>query len=246
VTSPRDQSPSRDHARSKTELARRNADLACFADRIAHDLRSPIKATKGFLALACGPFGDELTGQARACVEHASAANDRMGQLVEGLLSYAAVGAHARLEPVSLGELVAASAIDARELLRDTTGRIDVGPLPTVESDPALLGPLLQNVITNALTYGRPGVPPVVSIDAAATGGGWEVSVSDNGRGIPAEERAGVFELFTRLPAGRDVSGSGIGLATCARAADALGGRISLLSNATGGTTVTLSVDRAG
>ncbi|MDT7646886.1 MAG: hypothetical protein QOC75_3886, partial [Pseudonocardiales bacterium] len=70
MTSPQDDAPSRD--RSKTQRARRNADLACFAERIAHDLRSPIEATKGFLALACGPFGGELSGQARACVEHAS------------------------------------------------------------------------------------------------------------------------------------------------------------------------------
>jgi signal transduction histidine kinase len=243
---PRDQSPSRDLARSKPELARRNADLACFADRIAHDLRSPIEATKGFLALACGPFGGELTGQARACVEHAAAANDRTGQLIEGLLSYAAAGARARLEQVSLGDLVVASAIDVRELAASTEGRIDAAPLPTVDTDPTLLRRLLRNFISNALTYGRPGVRPVVRVDAEATSSGWWLSVSDNGRGIPPEEQAEVFGLLSRLPGGRDVPGSGIGLATCARIADTLGGRINIVSNNAGGTTFTLTVDRAG
>lgn len=244
MTSPRDHTPSHDLARSHTELGRRNAALACFAERIAHDLRSPIEATKGFLALACGPFGGELTGQARACVEHASAANDRMGQLIEGLLSYAAAGAPAHLDEVSLGELVVASTIDVRELAANTEGRIHAGPLPTVDTDPTLLRQLLRHLICNALTYGRPGVPPIVRVEAETTSSGWWIAVSDNGRGIPPEEQADVFGLFTRLPGGRDVPGSGIGLATCARIADALGGRLSVVSHDTGGTTFRLTVDR--
>lgn len=242
MTSPQDDAPSRD--RSKTQRARRNADLACFAERIAHDLRSPIEATKGFLALACGPFGGELTGQARACVEHASAANDRMGQVIEGLLSYAAAGTPAHLDQVSLRDVVVASTVDVRELAAGTEGRVDAGPLPSVDTDPILLRQLLGHLISNALKYGRPGVRPIVRVEAETTSSGWWVSVSDNGRGIPPEEQADVFGLFTRLPGGRDMPGSGIGLATCARIADALGGRISVVPSDTGGSTFRLTVDR--
>ena len=52
--------------------------------------------------------------------------------------------------------------------------------------------------------------------------------MTDNGRGIPVADRDRVFELFTRLRNTADVTGSGIGLATCARVAEALDGTITV------------------
>ena len=81
---------------SNHELARSNADLSAFAARVAHDLRNPIAATTGFLSLAQGAFGDQLTGRARECVAHANAAVERMAAQVDDLLAYAGVGGEAR------------------------------------------------------------------------------------------------------------------------------------------------------
>jgi len=229
-------------ARTNAELSRSNADLASFAGRVSHDLRNPIAASKGFLALARTTFGDELSGRARECVEHAAAATDRMAELVDDLLVFAAVGAHARRESVDLTRVLGAVVSDVHALVESTGGLVVLGSLPTVQSDPTLVRQLVQNFLTNGLKYARPGVPPVVEVSGTAEGDAWSLSVSDNGRGIPAEDRAAVFELFVRLPGGRDVSGSGIGLAICARIAEALGAEITIADSPEGGTTFTISV----
>jgi len=109
-----------------------------------------------------------------------------------------------------------------------------------VQSDPTLLRQLLQNFMTNGLKYSRPGVPPVVRLTGSADDGGWRISVADNGRGIAAEDRGAVFDLFVRLPEGQDVAGSGIGLATCARIAETLGAHMEITDTAGGGTTFSI------
>ncbi|MFN2521914.1 MAG: ATP-binding protein [Mycobacteriales bacterium] len=226
---------------SNDELHRSNADLAAFAARIAHDLRSPIAATSGFLALAQGPFGGALGGRARECVQHAAGAVDRMATLVNDLLAYANVGARPRCEQVDVGAVADAVARDVQALVDSTGGTVEIGALPSVETDPTLLRQLLQNFVTNGLKYARPDVPPHVLVSGTGCPDGWSVSVQDNGRGIAAADRDHVFVLFVRLPDGQDVSGSGIGLATCARVAEALKARIEITDSPGGGTTFTIS-----
>lgn len=227
---------------SNSELTRSNEDFATFAGRVAHDLRNPLAGARGFLQLALGPLGDGLTGRARECVKHAEGATERMAVMIDDLLTYAGVGARTRREPVALQELVTNLQADLQALLESTGGRLEAAELPTVTTDRTLVCQLLQNFVTNGLKYARPDIPPVVTVTATAQADGWSLSVTDNGRGIPAEERGKAFELFMRLPGGRDVTGSGIGLATCARIADSLGGSIDITDTAGGGTTFTLSV----
>ena len=237
---------SRQLSASNAELRRSNEDLAAFTGRIAHDLRNPIAATRGFLRLAQGAFGAELTGRARECVEHAAGATERMAVLVDDLLSFAAVGAKAQVVDVAVAAVASAVVHDLHALIAQTGGRVEQTSLATVRTDPTLLRQLLQNVVANALKYARPDLPPVVRLVGSCDTAAWSVAVIDNGRGIPAEDRDAVFDLFVRLPGGRDVSGSGIGLATCARIAGALGGEIALTDTPGGGTTVTLTVPHAG
>jgi signal transduction histidine kinase len=228
-------------AATNDELARSNADLGAFAGRIAHDLRNPIAATTGFLSLAKGAFGAELTGRARECVEHADGAVRRMADLVDDLLDFARIGATARRTAVDLDEQMGAVVRDVQALVEATGGTVEYADLPVVQGDPTLLRQILQNLVTNALTYSRPGVPPRVLVTARTVGDRWSVAVSDNGRGIPEENRAAVFELFVRLPDADDAPGSGIGLATCARSAEALGAEITITDNEGGGTTFTVA-----
>jgi signal transduction histidine kinase len=227
---------------ANVELHRSNSDLSAFAGRIAHDLRNPIAATKGFLSLARGPFGEELSGRARECVEHAEGAVTRMAELVDSLLAFANVGARPRSIATDVGAVARDLTHDVEALVRATDGTIEIGELPVVQTDPTLLRQLLQNLVTNGLKYSRTGVPPEVRITGGSAGAGWWVSVADNGRGIPQGERGAVFEPFVRLPSTQDVAGSGIGLATCARIAEALGARIEISDSDGGGTTFTIRV----
>ena len=80
------------------------------------------------------------------------------------------------------------------------------------------------------------GTTPRVVVEATCSDGAWRVSVSDNGRGIPPEDRERLFELYRRGTA--SVEGSGIGLATARRAVEAHGGGMGITGAPGGGTTV--------
>ena len=93
---------------------------------------------------------------------------------------------------------------------------------------------LLQNLVTNAIKFRRPEVPPSVTVEATEDKDQWTVSVEDNGIGIGAEHREEIFAMFTRLHHG-DRPGSGIGLAICARVVANHGGSIWAEDADTGG-----------
>jgi light-regulated signal transduction histidine kinase (bacteriophytochrome) len=84
---------------------------------------------------------------------------------------------------------------------------------------------LLQNLISNALKFRRPGVAPVVSISATREGAFWRFIVADNGVGFDMVYAERIFGVFKRLHT-RDVEGTGIGLSVCKRIVEHAGGQI--------------------
>lgn len=226
-------------------LLRTNDELAVFAGRVAHDLRAPLTAVLGFLALADGPLRGETSDGAAECVRSARGAAARMQVLVQDLLAYATFTARPRLGPVALPALVAAVVADIGEDTGGDTGegtggdtggdggaasRVEYRGPACVRSDATLVRQLVQNLVGNALTHG--GANARVDVSAGVDGDSWWLRVTDDGPGIPLEARERVFDPFVRLGRG---GGSGLGLDTCARIADALGGRIRVDDGAIGG-----------
>ena len=81
-----------------------------------------------------------------------------------------------------------------------------------------------QNLIGNAIKYRRAEAPQI-RVEAVQEGSDWRISVADNGQGFDAQYAFAIFQPFKRLH-GKDIKGSGIGLATCARIVERSGGRI--------------------
>jgi signal transduction histidine kinase len=213
------------------ELLRSNDELTAFAGRVAHDLRAPLTAVLGFLQLADGPFRDETSARAADCIGSALGAATRMRTLIDDLLGYATFDARPQLADVDLPGMIAALSEDLADEIAAVAGEVAYEGPEHVRSDVTLLRQLLQNLIGNALKHGRPGVAPRVRIRASAVGDVWTLEVADNGPGVPADQRERVFDPFVRLTGGygaRGTVGSGIGLSTCARIAEAFGGTISV------------------
>src|SRR5690349_4718234 len=82
---------------------------------------------------------------------------------------------------------------------------------------------VFQNLIGNAIKYHKKR--PEIQVNAVQDDGYWRISVSDKGEGFPPEQATKIFEPFRRLD-GAGVPGSGIGLATCKRIVERLGGEI--------------------
>jgi signal transduction histidine kinase len=111
---------------------------------------------------------------------------------------------------------------------------VDVGDLPTVVGDPVQLRALLQNLVSNALKFSGRSPGSRVGVSAGRVGETWRVEVTDNGPGVPEEQRERVFEPFARID--KTIPGTGVGLATCRRIVEAHGGRIGLSGAPEGGT----------
>ncbi|GAA4189732.1 hypothetical protein GCM10022219_05940 [Microbacterium oryzae] len=211
-----------------------NEQLSHFAGQISHDLRSPLTALTGFLEIAADDAEAAGAMRAASLMARAGAAADRMGDMIADVLAFArAGGAKPHLEDVDLGRL-------AREVVDDLSGPDDASAITlaadvAVRADPALLRPLLQNLVVNARKFaGAVRERPRIEVRAHALPSGWRITVDDDGPGIPVAERERVFRLFER-GADEAAAGSGIGLATCRRLVAAHGGQIGVEESPLGG-----------
>lgn len=212
--------------RARDELHRSNEALSVFAGQVSHDLRSPLTAIMA---------STEMLGQQPSVLEDAMAQRlvatafrsaTRMAGLMEQILSHAQVGAQLLTTETDLDAVLGAVLEDLAPRLTARSATVSVGPLPVVVVDDQQIYSVLLNLVSNAVKYSRPDVPPVITVSASRRRGAWRISVRDNGIGIPVGEREMVFGLFNRIET--SVDGSGIGLATVKRIIEAHGGRIGI------------------
>jgi signal transduction histidine kinase len=131
-----------------------------------------------------------------------------------------------------------------RFALEETGAAVDVQPgLPTIHGHAPLLGQLLANLVGNAIKYRRHDEPARIAVGWTTPGAeGVEITVADNGIGVPPEHRERVFGLFQRLHGHGAYPGTGVGLAICKRIVEEHGGTIRLDDTAGGGCTVRLTL----
>ncbi|MEO1002273.1 MAG: HAMP domain-containing sensor histidine kinase [Cyanobacteria bacterium J06638_7] len=101
---------------------------------------------------------------------------------------------------------------------------------PTWQGDSGSVAEILANLLENAFRYSQPGAAVGVHV-AASAGGGWELGVWDGGDPIAAPDRERIFEPGERGERGRDLPGSGLGLALARQLARRLGGELRLESS---------------
>ncbi len=211
----------------KGELERSNEELEEFARIASHDLSAPITSTRWLVDILESRHGAQLDDEGQKCVKHIAQGLARMSDLVEGILAHARAGRSAVLDSHHT-EAEEAFAIALENLRRDleTSGaRIEHEPLPVVDVETRAVSQLFQNLLSNALKYRRPDAPLLVHVGVAKQEGMWRFAVRDNGIGIESEWFERIFQPLQRQH-GLDVSGSGIGLATCKKIVTRAGGRI--------------------
>ncbi len=215
----------RERERSRRALAAANKDLRQFAYAASHDLREPLRTINAFSHLLLTNI-PELSDQNRECFEFLITAASRMDALVNALLAYSTVDAAAG-QP--LAEVDAATVLtgvlDNLRTAMDESGTVVThDPLPQVAMESTHLGQIFQNLISNAIKY-RGADSPRIHVSSKLTSGEWVFSVADNGIGIEPKYHGEIFDVFKRLHP-QEVSGSGIGLATCRRIIERYRGRI--------------------
>ena len=141
----------------------------------------------------------------------------RMGELIDGLLEFSRLGrGEAAYQRVATAALVATVAAEARAAFAHQPA-VEVGALPDVFGDPAMLRQVWVNLIFNAFKFSAHAPSPHIVIDCVPGAGEIAFSVADNGAGFDADYAEKLFGMFQRLHSRSQFEGTGVGLAIVKR-----------------------------
>ena len=209
------------------ELEVRVHELEAFTHSVSHDLRAPVRQISGFASMLLDEQQQQLDETGRHRVERIRGCAQRMGRLLEDLLSLSRLGRQeVRLQQTDLDALVREV---IAELELDPPGR-EVGwrlaPLGTAECDPTLIRQVFVNLLSNALKFTRPASPARIEIGRETTAGVQTFFVRDNGVGFDMRYAERLFSLFERLHTEETLGGTGVGLAIVEHIVWKHGGRV--------------------
>lgn len=239
-----------------TERKRAMENRVRLVRGFTHDVKNPLGAADGFLALLeDAAIGGTLDSSQADAVRRARRSIHRALELIGNVLELARAEAgeieirRGATNPVAVAEDIVnefRAQAEEKGLSIDLTASVE---LPPIDSDSTRVRQILANLVSNAVKYTPRGGRIEIAVrdrsDADAPGPGrWAaIDVRDNGPGIPAEQQRKLFEEFTRFDPSA-AQGAGIGLSISRRLAHALGGSITVRSDVGAGSTFTLWIPR--
>ena len=242
------------HAQRLQEHALRletsNRELQEFAYVASHDLQEPLRKIEAFSDRLIRKYGKTLPEDGQMFVDRMQNAAGRMRQLINALLSYSRVTTTKnQFVNTNLDQILQEVLSDLQIRIEEAKGEIRAAKLQAIEADPVQMRQLLQNILSNALKFRKPGISPVIEINAEVRPpvslvehpSGWlSISIRDNGIGFDNTYKDQIFKIFQRLHGRMEYEGTGIGLATCRKIVDRHGGSIDADGRPGDGTTFTI------
>jgi PAS domain S-box-containing protein len=228
------------------ELTRSNEELERFAYVISHDLTEPLRMVGSYTQLLERRYASRLDDDGREFMAYIVEGAKRMRGLLEDLLTYARAGregAHVKRAP--LDKALDDAMANLRHGIERTGAVVRRAPLPPLLADRTGMAQVFQNLIGNAIKFGREGVHPQVDVRAEEGAAGWVVLVEDNGIGIEPKFFNKIFDVFQRLNPREQYEGSGIGLAICKKVVEQHGGSIEVESSPGKGTKFAIHLPRS-
>jgi signal transduction histidine kinase/HAMP domain-containing protein len=236
--------------RDITERARLEQAKSDFVATASHELRSPLTSIKGFIELLDSTNSENLTERQQEFIRIALQSTDRLVDLVNDLLDVARIESgqfeiHAR--SVDLRPTVEEVAVLMQPRLLEKRQRLDLQiaePRPPALADATRVRQILTNLVTNAHLYTDEDGTITVRMDGDRDA--TRITVSDSGRGIPAEDLRRIFDRFYRGSSDeRKSPGTGLGLAIVKSLVDMHGGSVDVASEPGRGTSFTVSLPSA-
>jgi signal transduction histidine kinase len=249
--------------RDVTEQRKAEKQRADFISTASHEMRTPVAAIEGYLALALNEKVSKIDPKARSFLEKAHESTEHLGKLFQDLLTSAkAEDGRLSSHPVAveMGEFVEKLTQDLRFVAEKKglamefiigsaagSGFSDasrvIKPLYYVFADADRMREVITNLFDNAVKYTEAG-----KITVGLTGDDKVVQfrIHDTGPGIPAEDQAHLFQKFYRVDnsATRTIGGTGLGLFICKKIVELYGGRIWVESTQGMGSTFLINLPR--
>ncbi len=209
-----------------------------FSANAAHELRTPLAVIQARLDLL-DRKSKELPGDCAESLEILAAQTERLSHLVEELLQMARLETVQKSDQISLPALLEEILCDLEEVAQKNGVKMVQHPSEgELVGNDALLYRAIYNVIENSIKYNHTGGR--VSAQSNVEKGQIIVTISDSGRGIPAEDQKQVFDPFFRVDKSRSrqMGGCGLGLALTKAIIELHGGQIRIVSSSPKGTTI--------
>lgn len=210
-----------------TQLESANKDLESFSYSVSHDLRAPLRAVGGFAELLRTDHSAQLDQEGQRKLDIIRGEASRMGTLIDDLLAFSRLGR----KPIQKTELEMATLVkNIFDRLRAEKGgervELQLGRLPKVHGDRALLEQVWVNLVSNAIKFSSKKEHPLVEVGAISEEQQHVFFVRDNGAGFDPRYQAKLFGVFQRLHDATEFPGTGVGLAIVQRIVVRHGGRV--------------------
>ena len=220
------------------KLQKSNADLQNFAFSASHDLKEPLRMIGMYTQLLQRRIKPTLDERSEEYMFYMTDGVKRMQKLLDDLLLYSRLGKNDNdVQDIDMNQTILMVIYNLTVTIKETNTAIITSNLPTICASSTEMMQLFQNMIANAIKFRRADVAPEIMILHSENEKEHTITLKDNGIGIKEEYKEKVFNIFTKLHSTSQYEGSGIGLATCKKIVEELGGRMWLTSTEGVGTT---------
>lgn len=229
------------------QLRETNAELENFAYAASHDLKEPLRMIGSYTQLLRRRMQPHLTADSLEFMGYVTDGINRMQRLLDDLLNYSRLGRDKQPERnIDLNNILFVVLHNIMVNMREADAAILAADLPKVVGSTTEMTQLFQNLITNSIKFRKKDDfdKPTIEIECQEMETEFLLTFKDNGIGIPPQYHERVFNIFQRLHARGEYEGSGIGLATCKKIIQNIGGRIWLESEEGVGTTFYIAIPK--
>ncbi len=208
------------------ELRRSNQELEAFSYSVSHDLRAPLRAIDGFANALLEDHSGQLEQEGLRYLNIIRENTERMGQLIDDLLSYSRLGRkEPSFEEINMEALARAVAQDLEAAGEADQSVLQISEMPAAVGDRTLIRQALSNLLSNAFKFSSTRERPEVEMGGRQESEENVYWVRDNGVGFDMAYRHKLFAMFQRLHSMKEFPGTGVGLAIVLRVLQKHGGR---------------------
>ncbi len=209
------------------QLEEVNQELEAFSYSVSHDLRAPLRGIDGFARALLEDYAASLDKEAQRYLTIIRTETQKMGQLIDDLLTLSRLGRKdMKLASLDLEELARTVVKEITALYPDRKLNIEIQPLPRARADHTMLRQVLMNLLQNAVKFTRTRQAALIEVS------GWEEQdrhvyrIKDNGVGFDMAYADKLFGVFQRLHREKEFEGTGVGLAIVQRLIHRHGGQV--------------------
>ena len=217
----------RENAKQQTLMKEKERAMESFMYSVSHDLRAPLRRIVNYAEILEEDHSASLDEEVRRLVSRMSKNAEKMGELINDLLSFSRVSQHPiKKSTVNVETLVSTVISELKGTGVMANATVTMKSLPIIEADLTLLKRVFENLLSNAVKFTRTINAPVIEVGSKVMPDSIHFYVKDNGVGFESQYASKLFNIFQRLHNPSEYEGSGIGLAIVQLIVSRHGGKV--------------------